>query len=238
MRVLLVEDDQFHASYMEDVLAETLPEVTEIFHAVNGEEAEREARALTIEAVVMDLRMSTRNGIEAARALWTERPETRILFWSNYADEAYLRGISAIVPEDSAYGYLLKTAPRDRLKLALRAVLVEGQIMVDREIHRLQRRAASPRNTLDDSEFAVLLDLAIGLQDRLIAERRGMSLRTVQNRLLSLYEKLGVEDAPDARQPVNKRVRALNRALVTRTLNIETLEAAQRDFDRWQARGR
>ena len=235
MRVLLVEDDQFHASYMEDVLAETLPEVTEMFHAVNGEEAEHEARALEIDAVVMDLRMSRRNGIEAARTLWTERPETRILFWSNYADEAYLRGIAAIVPEDSAYGYLLKTAPRDRLKLALRAVLVEGQIMVDREIHRLQRRAVSPRNTLDESEFAVLLDLATGLQDRVIAERRGMSLRTVQNRLLSLYEKLGVDDDVPADLPVNKRMRALNRALVTRTLNIETLETAQRDFQRWQA---
>ena len=35
--------------------------------------------------------------------------------------------------------------------------------------------------------------------------------------------------------PINKRVRALNRALVTRMLNIETLEAAQRDFEHWQA---
>lgn len=235
MKVLLVEDDQFHASYMEDVLVESLPEVTQIFHAVNGLEAEREARATAIDAVVMDLRMSQRNGIEAAQTLWQERADTRILFWSNYADEAYLRGISAIVPEDSAYGYLLKTAPRDRLKLALRAVLVEGQIMVDREIHRLQRRTASPRNTLDDSEFAVLVDLGLGLQDRMIAERRGMSLRTVQNRLLSLYDKLGVEDVTDSETPINKRVRALNRALVTRTLNVETLETAERDFEQWQA---
>ena len=235
MKVLLVEDDQFHASYMEDVLVESLPEVTQIFHAVNGLEAEREARAMAIDAVVMDLRMSQRNGIEAAQTLWQERADTRILFWSNYADEAYLRGISAIVPEDSAYGYLLKTAPRNRLKLALRAVLVEGQIMVDREIHRLQRRTASPRNTLDDSEFAVLVDLGLGLQDRMIAERRGMSLRTVQNRLLSLYDKLGVEDVSDSETPINKRVRALNRALVTRTLNVETLETAERDFEQWQA---
>ncbi|KUF09966.1 response regulator transcription factor [Pseudoponticoccus marisrubri] len=235
MKVLLVEDDQFHASYMEDTLAEALPEVTEIYHALRGDEAEKEARAIGIEAVVMDLRMAHRNGIEAARTLWTERPETRILFWSNYADEAYLRGIAGIVPEDSAYGYVLKTAPRDRLKLALRAVLVEGQIMVDREIHRLQKRSASPRTALDDSEYAVLLDLAIGLQDRLIAERRGMSLRTVQNRLLALYDKLGVDDETAEGVALNKRVRALNRALVTRTLNIETLEAAQRDFERWQA---
>ncbi|WP_439524701.1 response regulator [Marivita sp.] len=233
MKVLLVEDDQFHASWMEKMLADALPEVSEIFHARNGAQAELEARLLSIHAVVMDLRMETRNGIEAARTLWQERPETRILFWSNYADEAYLRGIAAIVPEDSAYGYVLKTAPSDRLKLALRAVLVEGQIMVDREYHRLQRRQATPWAALDDSEFAVLLDLAIGLQDKLIAERRGMSLRTVQNRLLTLYDKLGV-DAEDS-VPLNKRVRALNRALVTRILNIEALEAAQRDFDNWCA---
>src|SRR5690606_5761295 len=125
------------------------------------------------------------------------------------------RGISQIVPEDSAYGYVLKTASRERLKLALRAVLVEGQIMVDREVHRFQRRNASPRNALDDSEYAVLLDLALGLQDKTIAARRGMSLRTVQNRLLSLYEKLGVEEAEG--HVLNKRVRALNRAITTRT---------------------
>ncbi|MFW2541211.1 response regulator [Primorskyibacter sp. 2E107] len=233
MRVLIVEDDQFHASYLQDVLAEALPEVTEILHASNGYEGEEEARLGGIDAVVMDLQMEHRNGIEAARTLWAERPQSRILFWSNYADEAYLRGIARIVPEDSAYGYVLKTASPARLKLALRAVLLEGQIMVDREIHRLQKRGASPRTALDDSEFAVLLDLALGLQDKTIAERRSMSLRTVQNRLLSLYDKLGVEGDGAGSLTLNKRVRALNRALVTRTLNIETLEAAQRDLDAW-----
>ena len=234
MKVLLVEDDQFHASYLQDALAEALPEVTEMLHATDGAAGEAEARAARIEAVVMDLQMDGRNGIEAARAIWAERPGTRILFWSNYSDEAYLRGISRIVPEDSAYGYVLKTATRERLKLALRAVLLEGQIMVDREIHRLQRRSASPRNALDDSEYAVLLDLALGLQDKLIAERRGMSLRTVQNRLLSLYDKLGV-DGEDIGPALNKRAKALSRAFTTRTLNVETLESAQRDYERWLA---
>ncbi|HBM61764.1 response regulator [Salipiger marinus] len=235
MRVLLVEDDPFHATFLQDVLAEALPEVTETLHATDGAAGEAEARATRIEAVVMDLQMDRRNGIEAARAIWAERPRTRILFWSNYSDEAYLRGISRIVPEDSAYGYVLKTATRERLKLALRAVLVEGQIMVDREIHRLQRRTGSPRQALDDSEYAVLLDLALGLQDKLIAERRGMSLRTVQNRLLSLYDKLGVE-GEDEGPALNKRVRALSRAFSTRTLNVETLEGAQREYDRWLVR--
>ncbi len=235
MKALIVEDDQFHRSYIQDALAEALPEVTEIFQAANGVTGEEEARQGGIEAIVMDLQMGHRNGIEAARTIWAERPQSRILFWSNYADEAYLRGIAQIVPEDSAYGYVLKTASRDRLKLALRSVLVEGQIVVDREIHRLQRHGTAPRSGLDDSEYAVLVDLALGLQDKLIAERRGMSLRTVQNRLLALYDKLGV--APEAKDgpTLNKRVRALNRALVTRTLNVEMLDAAQRELDDWLA---
>lgn len=233
MKVLIVEDDHFHSTYLQDALADALPEVTEIFHAENGAEGEEAARQGEIEAIVMDLQMERRNGIEAARTIWAERPQTRILFWSNYADEAYLRGIAQIVPEDSAYGYVLKTATRDRLKLYLRAVLIQGQIMVDREIHRLQKRSASPRTRLDDSEFAVLIDLALGLQDKLIAERRRMSLRTVQNRLLSLYEKLGVDAELHVDLTLNKRVRALNRALVTRTINIETLDAEQRELERW-----
>jgi DNA-binding NarL/FixJ family response regulator len=235
VKVLIVEDDQFHATYLQDALAESLPEVTEIFHASDGTAGEQEARLGGVEAIVMDLQMNHRNGIEAARTIWSERPQSRILFWSNYADEAYLRGIAQIVPEESAYGYILKTATRDRLKLALRAVLIEAQIMVDREFHRLQKRGGASRTRLDDSEFAVLIDLSLGLQDKSIAERRGMSLRTVQNRLLSLYEKLEVFSDLGDDVTVNKRVRALNRALATRLINIETLEAAQRELNTWMA---
>lgn len=232
MKVLIVEDDQFHAQFLQDTIAEALPEVTEIVHARDGQDGEAEARQGGVGAIVMDLQMPRRNGIEAARAIWQTAPETRILFWSNYSDEAYLRGISSIVPDDCAYGYVLKTASPARLRLALRAVFLEGQIVVDREIHHLQRRAKSPDQMLDETEYAVLIDLALGLPDKMIATRRHVSLRTVQNRLISLYEKLGVgEDEGGA--AFNKRVRALNRAIVTRALNAETLEAAQRELNAW-----
>lgn len=230
MKILVVEDDQFHARFILDVISEELPEVTETVHAIDGVEGEAEARDSGFEAIVMDLQMENRNGIDAARMIWAHRPQTRILFWSNYADEAYLRGISSIVPEESAYGYVLKTASRDRLKLALRAVLCEGQIMVSRELYQFQRQG-QPGGALDKSEYAVLLDLALGLQDKVIAERQNLSLRTVQNRLLSLYDKLGVgnEDGP----ALNKRVRALNCAMRNKALNLQMLESAEAEYQRW-----
>ncbi|WP_045392309.1 response regulator transcription factor [Falsirhodobacter sp. alg1] len=228
MKVLVVEDDQYHARYILDAISEELPEVTETMHAINGLDGEAEALAGSFEGIVMDLQMDLRNGIDAARTIWSRKPETRILFWSNYADEAYLRGISRIVPPNSAYGYVLKTASSSRLKLALRAVLLEGQIMVGRELDQLGRQNRRG-SVLEESEYAILLDLALGLQDKTIAKRQNLSLRTVQNRLLSLYDKLGIgeEDGP----PLNKRVRALNCALRNKVLNLQVLESAEMDYE-------
>lgn len=236
MKVLLVEDDQFHANFLKDAVAKALPEATEIRLAGNGRDGEQIARGEKIEAIVMDLQMKERNGIDAARTIWFERPGTRILFWSNYSDEAYLRGISRIVPKESAYGYVLKTASSERLHLALRAVLVEGQIVVDHEVHKVQHRQARPTEALTDSEYAVLIDMALGLPDKEIARRQGMSLRTVQYRLLSLYEKLGVEAATGGDVQMNKRVRAIACSLATRTINVESLEIAERELQAWLLR--
>ncbi|MBO6893987.1 MAG: response regulator transcription factor [Roseibium sp.] len=239
MKLLLVEDDKFHADYLRKAVEEALPEVTEIYHALDGRVGEAEARNHAVPAVVMDLQMKERNGIDAARTIWAERPKTRILFWSNYSDEAYLRGIARIVPNDSSYGYVLKTATRERLHLALRAVLLEAQIVVDQQIHKVQRQTRT-HDTLTDSEYAVLIDMALGLSDKLIAKRQGMSLRTVQNRLLSLYDKLGVDSleySPDD-HAINKRTRAITRALNLRAINVESLESAERELQRWMQRMR
>ncbi|MDT1061397.1 response regulator transcription factor [Paracoccus sp. CPCC 101403] len=232
MKVLLVEDDPLHAAFLRDAVGQALPEVSQILTADNGREGEVMARR-GVGAVVMDLQMKERNGIDAARTIWSERPETRILFWSNYADEAYLRGLSRIVPHGSPYGYVLKTAPVQRLHLAMRAVLVEGQVLVDREIHRLQQRQSRPAHALSESEYTVLLDMALGLPDREIARRRGMSERTVQNRLLSLYDKLAVDLPGEGAPAINKRVRAVACALSSGALNAEALRIAEREMRDW-----
>ncbi len=230
MKLLIVEDDQFHAGFMLETVSKNLPEVSEITCVADGMKGVEEAESGLYPAVVLDLQMPGRNGVEAARAIWSAHPDTRILFWSNYADEAYLRGITNIVPETSAYGYVLKTTQASRLGLALRAVLIEGQIIVDREINGFHQRAMTTHTALSESEFNVLVDVALGLTDKLIADRRAMSLRSVQNRLLSLYQKLGVDDEGGA---FNKRTRAINRAMSGRMLNIETLIAAERELLPW-----
>ena len=238
MQVLIVEDDPLHRSYLNEAVRAALPECDRVIEAENGSVGERLARENRAAHIVMDLQMNARNGIEAARTIWKERPDTRILFWSNYADEAYVRGVSRIVPEGAASGSVLKSASDDRLKLALRSIFIESQCVIDREVRGLQQRSQNPAGGLTDSEYEVLLDVALGLTDNSIAKRRNLSLRSVQNRLQQLYAKLGVykPSGPGKAERINLRARAVAVAILRKVLNVASLEREDRELQAWLAK--
>jgi DNA-binding NarL/FixJ family response regulator len=236
MKVLIVEDDPLHRSYLNEAVRAALPECEMVIEAENGGAGERLARENKFAHVVMDLQMSPRNGIEAARTIWKERPETRILFWSNYADEAYVRGVSRIVPRGAAYGYVLKSASDDRLKLALRSIFIENQCVIDREVRSLQQKSLGHASGFSDSEYEILIDIALGLTDRAIAKRRNLSLRSVQNRLAQLYDKLEVHHSPHEESEegrFNLRARAVTVAFLRKLLNYSSLERAEVELNHW-----
>lgn len=235
MEILIVEDDPLHRSYLHDAVRAALPECDMVVEAENGRAGERLAREYRAAHIVMDLQMDERNGIEAARTIWKERPDTRILFWSNYADEAYVRGVSRIVPEGAAYGYVLKSASDDRLRLALRSIFIEAQCVIDREVRGLQQKSMGSIKGFTDAEYEILIDIALGLTDRTIARRRNLSLRSVQNRLQQLYEKLDVYQNPgdDDEGRYNLRARAVTVALLRKLINYSALEKAEHDLSLW-----
>lgn len=236
MNILIIEDDVLHRAYLREAVHAALPECDTLIEAENGMIGERLAREHRSPNIIMDLQMSPRNGIEAARTIWKERPDTNILFWSNYSDEAYVRGVSRIVPDGAAYGYVLKSASDDRLKLALRSIFIESQCVIDREVRGMQQKSLGHGSGFTDSEYEVLIDIALGLTDRAIAQRRNLSLRSVQNRLQQLYEKLDVyqtagEDGEEGR--FNLRTRAITIAILRKLLNHNALEKAEAELASW-----
>lgn len=237
MKVLIVEDDPLHRSYLHEQVSAALPECSAVFEAASGGEGEVLARTHGQAHIVMDLQMQPRTGIEAARVIWRERPGTRILFWSNYADEAYVRGVSRIVPDGAAYGYVLKSASEERLKLALRSIFVENQCVIDREVRGTQAMSFGQTGGFTDAEYEILVDIALGLTDRTIADRRRMSLRSVQNRLQGIYDKLDVYQS-GAESQFNLRARAVTTAVLRKLLNYGALERAEAELQEWLAAAR
>lgn len=232
LSILIVEDDDLHRKFLHDTIAEGDLGEPQITEAKNGEQAIELLKSQDFTSVVLDLQMPEKTGVDVARAVWAKDARTPVLFWSNYADEAYVRGIYRVAPDEANYGYLLKSSSSQRLKRTLSGVFLDGQTIVDRAV-----RNASPNGTntpnLTPAEYEVLVDIALGLTDSAIAEIRAMSVRAVQGRLTNVYEKLGIAEVPttrDGTSALNRRARAVALALTTRKINNKVLRMAEQEL--------
>ncbi len=232
---LIVEDDSLHRNFLREVIIASDLECTQLIEAADGEEAIRLVHEYAPKGVIMDLQMPKMTGVQAAKAIWAENPSMPIVFWSNYDDEAYVRGITKIVPPCATYGYILKTSSKERLRRSIQCVFLEGQNVIDREIRGVQQRSLGRSEGLTESEYEALLDITLGLTDQAIADRRKISLRSVQGRLQQLYGKLGLIEMPllnGGAAEFNSRTRAVAVALMSRLINEKSIESAELDYRR------
>ncbi|MBI3562013.1 MAG: response regulator transcription factor [Gammaproteobacteria bacterium] len=186
--------------------------------------------------LVTDIQMPGYNGIELGRQLWTKKPSARVLFWSQHSDETYVRALAKLIPAETVYGYVLKNNPAEVILRAAHAVFDECQCWIDPQIRSVQARAQRKEDALSDAEYDVLMDIALGLTDNTIAERRYLSRRGVQNRLQSLYAKLGanLDSAANSNaELLNVRARAVALALRRGLINTFELQNQERALAAW-----
>jgi DNA-binding NarL/FixJ family response regulator len=237
LQILIVEDDELHRRFLHDTLPESDLGEVNVTEAQDGEEAINLIKTTHFDHVVLDLQMPGKSGVDVARAVWAKDATTPILFWSNHADEAYVRGIYRVAPKGANYGYLLKSTSSQRLRSTLSGVFRDGQTIVDRAVNFAQHYTANSTE-LTIAEYETLVDIAIGLTDHAVAEYRGMSVRSVQGRIKGIYEKLTISEVSSLEggaSAVNRRTRAIALALIGRKINSKVLEMAEKDL---RARGK
>lgn len=240
MSIVLAEDMSFQRDYLRAVVSENFAEFGPLIETDDGAKAVELALQNRPALVVLDIKLRGLSGVRAAKQIWSENPLARILFWSQYKDEIYVRELARIVPNETVYGYVLKSSPDDKLIAALRAVLIDEQCWIDPEIRTVQSRAINRTSGLTDVEYEALIDIAIGLTDRAIARRRYLSERGVQNRLRELYAKLSVdlEQIVDDRwgNTYSPRSRAISIALQRGLINADELARENESLQNWLAR--
>ena len=190
MRILIVEDMPPLRAHARKIVLTVLGENVEIVEATNGIEGVQVAKSTSPDLTLMDISMPELNGVKAAEEIWEANKQARILFWSQYHREAYVRTLGRIVPDEAIHGYLLKGESDDKLAIAIESVLLKGDPYIDPVVQGVQNRLKSKHDSLSDTEYETLLDVAIGMTDRAIAQRRHISVRGVQNRLSMLLNKL------------------------------------------------
>jgi DNA-binding NarL/FixJ family response regulator len=162
------------------------------------------------DAVVIDVRMPpthTTEGLEAALALKQAHPDVGVLVLSQHVETRH--AIELLTGGHRGVGYLLKEriARSTELVDALRRV-ADGGTAIDPEVVRTvldAPRRADPMAELTAKEREVLALLAEGGSNDGIAERLGVTPRTVETHVGRIFAKLGVAADP----AIHRRVLAV-----------------------------
>lgn len=242
MSILIAEDNEAQRRYMRDLLAQNFPAHAPVIEAVDGEAAVRSALESRPELMIFDIQMPNLSGVKAARAVWQAFPEGRIIFWTQFPHEIYIneirKTVRAINPQPT-YGFIHKNNPETRLVRFIATVLEDGADMIDPAF-----KDSFKRPLLTEFETEALRYLALGLSNWAISRKCSLSLRGVESRLATLYEKLlsssasGTEFEGYEKLAYNIRTRAFFEALRRGLINSEELESAEHDLRKWLERDR
>lgn len=236
-RILIVEDVPALRKHAQSVVRSLLPE-SEIAEATDGQEGLKLALSTMPDLIIMDISMPEMSGIKAAQQIWSECPSRKILFWSQYHREAYVRELGKIVPDEAIHGYALKSESDDKLSYAIRSVLIEDNPYIDPLVRGVQARLLSRDSSLSDVEYETLVDVAVGLTDKAIAKRRHISVRGVQNRLSMLLEKLVKGEDSHLRESAgmeifNPRTRIVFEAMKRGLIDPDDLRTLEGELSDW-----
>jgi DNA-binding NarL/FixJ family response regulator len=167
-----------------------------------GSDAIQQAAALQPDVVLMDLKMSDVNGVEATRRIVQVSPHIGILVITMFEDDSVFAAMQA-----GALGYLVKGAAPEETLRAIRVVAggeaVFSPSIAERAMQYFARQPHSNANTdvlpeLTDREREVLALIAKGYTNTSIAEQLSLSPKTVRNHISNVFSKLQVADRTQA----------------------------------------
>jgi DNA-binding NarL/FixJ family response regulator len=191
-RVLLADD---HPMFLAGLRSLVESECEVIGEVNDGKALVDAASRLKPEVIVLDISLPLLNGIDAARQIKKEQPETKILFLTMHANLAYLK--AALVA--GATGYLLKTSAREELLDALRDVIKNrihvspgfGEEIVG-QFERRPRSLTASESVLTARQRQILQLVAEGRTAKEIAGILNVAVQTVAFHKHQIMEKLGV----------------------------------------------
>jgi DNA-binding NarL/FixJ family response regulator len=190
IRIVIADDHPIVRSGLLGLL-ETQPDFEVVGEAANGREAVDVVRRTRPDVVLTDLRMPELDGVGAIREMCALLPTLRVLVLTTYDTDAdILRAVEA-----GATGYLLKETPREDLFAAIRATAAGKSVLSPSVASRLVGHARdSGVRSLSAREIEVLMLVAKGTSNKLIARDLEIGETTVKTHLLHIFSKLGVDD--------------------------------------------
>jgi len=205
IKVLIADDHVFYREGVRALLG-NVPEIEVIGEAGSGEETLAKAQDLQPDVILMDLNMPGMNGIETTRRIHATQPKVGVLVITMFDDD---NSVFAAM-RAGARGYLLKDADKEEVVRAIVAVERGEAIFSPAIAQRMMKYFSAPSSAsnqkgqpsefaeLTEREFEILDLIAQGDNNAVIANKLSLSIKTVQNYVSSILNKLQAADRAQA----------------------------------------
>lgn len=197
MKVLIADD---HAIVREGVkqIVKTLPEVTLIEEATDGDDAFSKICNTEYDLVILDISMPGMSGLDVLQRIKDRNIQTHVLIFSFYPQEQYaIRAFKL-----GASGYLSKDSAFEELAKAIRKIASGGKYVSAALAEKLifqdpAMEGKLPHEQLSEREFQVMLLLAKGKSVTEIANELFISDKTVSTYRMRIMEKMNLKKNAD-----------------------------------------
>jgi DNA-binding NarL/FixJ family response regulator len=193
IRILIVDD---HAVVRDGVkkIFDEKPHEAVFGEASTAQEALRLVREEVWDAVVLDISLGQRSGLEILQEVQQFRPQLPVLILSMHAEEQYARRAF----KAGAAGYITKDSSRTELVKALNKVIAGGRYvsstLAEKLVFDMARRTdGPPHEVLSNREFEVMCLIASGKTVGEVADLLSLSDRTISTYRARILEKMNMK---------------------------------------------
>ncbi len=200
IKILLVDDHEVVRMGLRTLL-ERRENIAVVGEAGTVEEAVATAARTEPDVIVMDIRLPDGSGVDACREIRGQRPETKVIMLTSYADDEAIYG--SIMA--GAAGYLLKQTRGQDLASAIGRVAA-GESLLDpgitekvlKRMRQLAEGESDDLAALTPQERKIIGFIAEGKTNKEIAEVVFLSDKTVKNYVSSILSKLNLRRRSEA----------------------------------------
>ncbi len=147
------------------------------------------------DVILLDIAMPVMNGIEAAAAILSRWPQTRIVTLSMFGEEEYYFRMVEL----GVKAFLLKNSDIGEVQEAIRTVVDGGTYFSQELLFNLvgslksssESRTAEDEAELSERELEILVEICKGLSNQEIGDKLFISKRTVDKHRANIIEKTG-----------------------------------------------
>jgi DNA-binding NarL/FixJ family response regulator len=196
VRVVIADDHPITRAGIRKFL-DKAADIDVVGEANDGEEAIALVKELAPHVLLLDMEMPGKKGIDVAHEIQAQGLSTKILALSTYDDKQYIYGLLST----GASGYLIKEEVPQTILEAVRGVAQGQKGWVSRRVAATitaWTQNPSTRSELTNRELEVLKHVVQGKTNQEIGYTMGISQKTVEKHLESVYSKLGVSSRVEA----------------------------------------